>query len=364
MIVLLRSTDGCPDSRLQKYVDVLSRNNIPYNTVCWDRDCKLVDNDKQIYYHKKSRYSLGWKNIIGLLGFNFFILKWLINNRKKIKAIHACDFDTIMPALLFKLFFRTVLIYDIFDWYVDSRNLSIFKYFILLLEWINLKFADVTIICEEERKKQLCTIPRRCLVLPNIPNLPNFSHRQSLSTDTLKESIHLSYVGILSKNRGLERVLHYVSDNPSRYSLTIAGFGELENIVKEYSKKYENIIYCGTVEYAKGLEIMDNSDLIMAVYELSVPNHIYAAPNKYYEGLFLGKPILTTKGTFVGTKTEKGETGFTVEDSYISLSTLLDKITLKDINSAGQKAKILWSNKYSTYVDYFMNDYYIPLANS
>ena len=363
MIVLLRSTDGCPDSRLQKYVDILECHGVEYSTVCWDRNCKMKDCDKNVYYHKKGQYSLGWKNICGLIGFNLFIFKWLIKNRKKIKTIHACDFDTILPAMLFKLLFRCAVIYDIFDWYVDSRNLSILKYFVLLLEWGNLKLADVTLICEEERKKQLCTSPRKCWILPNIPNLVQFKQQNFVAESHNWDIIRLSYVGILSCNRGIENILNFVSKHQFKYSLSIAGFGELEGMVKEYAERFENIVFHGAVEYSKGLDIMCNSDLIMAIYELSIPNHIYAAPNKYYEGLFLGKPILTTKGTLVGNKTEMNDTGFVIEDSYDALSLLLDNLTKKEIVLVGKKAEKLWLSKYSAYVDKFMDNYYLPFIN-
>lgn len=360
MIVLLRSTDGCPDSRLEKYVDTLESHNIEYCTVCWDRNCKLSDSGKNVYYHRKSQYSLGWKNICGLVGFNLFIFKWLWKNRKNIRTIHACDFDTVLPAMLFKLLFHCIVIYDIFDWYVDSRNLSILKYVVLLLEWGNLKLADVTLICEEERKKQLCTLPRKCWVLPNIPNLIQFKREDFVVNKYDSTIIRISYVGILSRNRGLENVLKFVSEHPFTYTLSIAGFGELESLVDEYAKRFENIIFYGAVKYSKGLEIMYNSDIIMAIYELSVPNHLYAAPNKYYEGLFLGKPILTTKGTLVGNKTEDNGTGFVIEDSFEALVSLLNRLTKKEIASLGEVAESLWTTKYSTYVNDFMNNYYLP----
>ena len=38
MIVFLRSTDGNPDSRLQKYIDAVIEKKIDFLTLCWDRN--------------------------------------------------------------------------------------------------------------------------------------------------------------------------------------------------------------------------------------------------------------------------------------------------------------------------------------
>lgn len=358
MIVLLRSTDGNPDSRLQKYIDFIERATLPYCTICWDRDNRFQNNEKHIYYQKRALYGSGWKNIKGLLGFNLFLFRWLLSHRKDIHIIHACDFDTILPAILMGLLFHKKVIYDIFDWYADSRNLGFLQYFVLLLERINLKCADVTIICEEERIKQLCCAPKCLWVLPNIPNL----NQIDIGTDLLNGNdsiIRLSYVGILSRSRGLEKILKYLAGN-TRYSLDIAGFGELKNLVEKYADSCNNIIYHGTVPYSEGLKIMKKSDLILALYETNIPNHIYAAPNKYYEGLFLGIPILTTKGTLVGEKTEKLETGFAIGEDYNDICAFFDQLSINRINVLGYNAKKYWRSIYADYVSRFMQEKYLP----
>ena len=71
-------------------------------------------------------------------------------------------------------------------------------------------------------------------------------------------------------------------------NLLIAGFGDdrIERRCIEMSAR-ENIKYFGTVSYEQGLHISYNSDIIYAMYCKTNPNHIYAAPNKYYEAMLL-----------------------------------------------------------------------------
>ena len=359
MVIFLRSTDGNPDSRLQKYLDCLSINNISYLVLCWDRFLKFEDNKNFTYFHKKAEYGSGMKNIGKLILFNLFLFKQLYKRRKTYNVIHACDFDTILPAIFMKLICRKKVIYDIFDWFVDSRELHnpFIKRIILQFEKYSLKKADITIICEEERRKQLCIQPKTLWVLPNIPY---FSCNIESINKSINKPINISYVGVLTRHRGLEKILEIVSQNPHSLTLEIAGFGELEKLIIQYKKKYSNITFHGSVPYEKGLAIMNQSDLILAIYETDIPNHIYAAPNKYYEGLFLGIPILTTQKTFVGEKTEKYKTGFSVGESFAELNTFFDSISIDEIRLRGENANHLWKDSYSNFVVQFMTHKYIP----
>lgn len=365
MIIFLRSTDAHPDSRLQKYTDYLTRQSLSFRVFCWDRNGKFKDTSEYTYYKRHANYGGGLKNSWGLIGFNLFLIKQLFRCRKSYQIIHACDFDTILPALLMKMFCRKIVVYDIFDWFVDSRNFhnAFLRWIILQLEKFALKRSEVTIICEEERKKQLCYQPIQLWVLPNIPN---FSiPLVSTSNDFIHDKIRLSYVGVFASHRGLEKVIEIMREFSDLLELNIAGFGELEPIIVAADKELSNIHYYGSVPYEKGLEIMKESDLILALYEKTIPNHIYAAPNKYYEGLFLGKPILTTEGTYVGIKTENYKTGFAIGEKKDDLEAFfsIPKLGIQ-LKERGSNAAKLWIDKYRDFVNVFFETKYFPFLIS
>lgn len=355
MVALLRSTDGEPDSRFEKYVDFLEEKKVPYITICWDRRCNKQATDKKFYYKRPSEYGARYGNIAGLLGFNRYILKTLWNNRKKYKVIHACDFDTIIPAIIARIFWGKKVIYDIFDWYVDSRSIKgLFKWIVYAQEFINIKLSEAVIICEEERRAQIIYNPKQLWILPNIPNF-----KTKLPQVPKNEKMTIGYVGILTSGRGLENLINYCKVN-NNINLKIGGFGTLEPMLLD-ADKFDNITYFGSVPYIKALEILNSADIVYAMYQKINKNHILAAPNKYYEGLYLGKPIITTAGTIVGDKTQKYNTGFVIEESYEDLTKLLSSLNYSDIVEMGQNAKNLWDGKYSSYVAEFLNNTYLPL---
>lgn len=352
-IVLLRSTDGDPDSRFQKYTWFLEKKKIPFWAFCWDRNCKKQDAEQYIYYHKEARYGMRSGNLKKLLGFNFFILRQLIKRRKDISIIHAADFDTVLPAVFMHLLFRKHIIYDIYDWYVDSRGIKnkLVQSVVRFLEFISIKSADYVIICESERQKQILYTPKHLWILPNIPNFPPRVNRPVQNKD-----ITIAYVGILGYERGIENLIKLCQENPL-IQLNIAGFGPLADCVKEATSK-SNITYYGSVSYEQAITIMESADLIYAVYETSNHNHILAAPNKYYEGLYLGRPIITTKGTLVGKKTTQFNTGYVIGESYDDLSECIHQVSLDDMEVKSSNARKIWNEKYVSYVDDFLTNHY------
>ena len=89
--------------------------------------------------------------------------------------------------------------------------------------------------------------------------------------------------------------------------------------------------YFGKVSYTDGLRIMYNADLIYAMYSKINPNHIYAAPNKYYEAMFVGKPVITTEGIIVGDKITKKNYGVAIGERFLDLQNLIISLEKNDL---------------------------------
>lgn len=358
MIALLRSTDGQPDSRFEKYVDFLNDEGIQNITLCWDRFGVKNETTNRYYYKKESKYGLRFGNVSNLLGFNRFLLKELIRHRKEYKVVHAADFDTILPAIIMKVFFRKKVIYDIYDWYIDSRGLfkSKLRYLIQVLEYVNIKLSDMVIICEDEREPQIMFKSRN---LKTLPNIPNFKGRKPVLDAKADHRLKIAYVGILGSGRGLTNLIKLAGDNPE-IDVEVAGFGPLEKEFVEADKRLQNLTFHGRMDYADALDMMAKADMIYAMYERVNPNQILAAPNKYYEGLYLGRPIVTTVGTLVGAKTLKFNTGYAVDENYESLQNLIDSTDSADLQNKAENARKLWNGKYRTYVADFLSKEYLP----
>lgn len=335
-VIILRSQDIFSDSRVLRYEAWYKKNQITYRIIGWDRQGKNLRRENTEYYDGIAGFQQGAKGILGRIKWNWFLLCYLFSHRHDYKIIHACDFDTVMPSLFMKVFGKKV-VFDIFDWFSDEVKTG--KWYIdkpiNFMEKLSVKLADLVIICEKGRLQQMEVIPDKYIVVPNIPEgADDLAFPSESSIDCHDDfSIAIAYIGGLVEHRGLRELVNVISRHPN-IRLNIAGFGD-EDIIKyitDMSKKVANIYYYGKIPYGEALSIMKQSELLYAMYYKTNPNHLYAAPNKFYEALFLAKPIITTTGTLVGDKVESIKSGYVIDEGEKALSSLVDNFINKGVS--------------------------------
>lgn len=372
-IIVIRSNPVNPDSRVEKEVNALLKANHKVEIIGWDRNAKYAKKKSVIKFETgqaniyrfgiPSSYGGGMKrNLKGLMIFQLNILIWLVKNRKNYDVIHACDFDTAFMAKKIAKLFNKKLVYDIFDYYIDSFNVpSFLKKIVEKEDWKIINFADSTIICSEKRMEQIKgASPKKVSVIHNTPQkIPDIFNVK----DDLTNKIKLVYVGILGEGRLIKEIIDVVKSN-SQYELHIGGFGELENYIKEQSIYYENILFYGKLPYHKTLQLEAKSDIMLAIYDPNIANHHYAAPNKFYEALMLGKPLIMVRGTGMSEIVSEFNIGELMDFNSKSFKESLDKLISRkrEWDEMSNKMKLMYENKYNwTEMEYRLINLYDEL---
>lgn len=367
-VVLLRSNQIVGDSRVEKYLTFFKQKCIDYHVYGWDRDGFNIEANNTTFFKKKVGYMVGGiKAAYYRLYWFVFIVKSLVKEDKRPRFIHACDLDTAFPAAIYKSLFNKdcYLLFDAFDWVSADgavKNSPILKKPIALMERFALKHTNKLLICEEERKEQVPNCDKYDYdVLPNIPMITErmediYTIDKQCSFDN--DKITFSYVGYFGDNRFLDELLKLAEDNVINLLMAGAGNKELEDKCHKLENR-KNFKYFGRVPYSRSLNIMYNSDIIYAMYCKVVNNHYYAAPNKFYEPMALGKALLTTKGIIIGDKVEKLGFGYTTNENYNELLNLVKSMKIDDVKKRGEIAKELWNSTYSNYTRNFLEKKYM-----
>lgn len=354
-IVFLRCSTVNEDVRLRKYLIACENEGIEYSAFTWDRLNKNNFVKNEIPFKHYSPYGLRWKNFGSKISWQLFLIWNLLKKRTEFDVVHACDFDTMIPALLYRLFSGGVVIYDIYDCFSSSASkLSFLQWIIRKVDLFLLKQADLIILADCKRIKQM-ELPEsyrnKILIIENVPQT-DFSEYIDKKLDLSK--ILLSYVGVFDHHRGIENILKLVEKNP-RLTLDIAGEGALKSDVVEASKRCARIKYWGFVNYSDGLKLMQRSNFILGMYYKSNPEHYFAAPNKYFESLLLRVPLITTKGTLLGDKVSTFNTGYVLGETLDDLNEFFDEMIEngerfhEDYKVRESNCKALWQDKYINY---------------
>ncbi len=377
-VVMIRSNPIRPYPRLEKMANAIRKMGNEVLVLAWDRVANyppkketLTLKDSKVRIIRvgiKGEFSGGFKkNAVGLIKFERFLYFWLKKHREEYDIIHAYDFDCGYVAAKISKKYGKKLVYDIADYYVDSHNLkgSFIGNIIERKEIAVINGADVTIICSEKRKKQICASkPKRLVVIHNTPDISMEFDVEEKVIQSSSEKYKLVYVGVLGRNRFIDKIAEVVGERED-CEFHIGGFGGgLEPLFEAYASKYKNVFFYGRIPYEQTIALEKECDALCAIYDPSVPNHVYAAPNKFYEALALGKPLLMARGTGMSEVVQEYGLGVVMDYSKEALSEAISSLikTRDKASEIGQRAKELYVRQYSwTEMEKRINSLYLEL---
>ena len=283
------------DPAINKVAKALSENGYDVKLLVWDRSGnKNTENIDGYTIHR-----FGFKAPHDKLSIVFYLPIWWSYElffllRQKNEIIHVCDLDTLIPAIIAKKLKKTKLYYTIYDFCADNlpnKFPNTLRDFVTFLEIVGIKFSDVLFLVDECRLQQVKKAKIKSLVyIYNTP--PDYFKTRLTNYSTTGEELRIFYAGLLHKSRGLEYILRAIRD-VNNVKLVVAGTGPNKHLFENSFPDAENKIqYIGQISYKDVIEKTIESDLLFAFYDPTVPNNKYASPNKLFEAMMCGKPIL------------------------------------------------------------------------
>lgn len=363
-ICFIRSDKGYLDSRVGKEMYALSAEHEVF-LLGWNRDlsAKEVIHEKHRIHDKEfdfylipepAAYGAGMKHMVApMKRFWKRAYKFLRANVDKFDAIHVVNFDTARPAFKIAKKFGKKIVYDIFDYYSDSYVApDSVKKVIRSTENKFISRADMTIICSEERKAQIAeSHPKKLIIVENSPEDCEIKDDFIIDSASVPGRPKIAYTGMLVFDRFLRETCE-VMMNRTDVEWHVAGYGVLRPFIEESAAKYENIFYYGPLPYEDILALEKKCDIMTALQNPSVPNNKYSAPNKFYEALLLGKPLIMVKNGSLYNEILNNDLGEVIDVSNGNvkeeINDALDRILAKqnEWKDMGSRARSLYDTKY------------------
>ena len=311
-VAYIRSDDVYYDSRATKEIRALLDAGFRVALLGWERTGRAEEKCREIFreygeisfrfYPQPMPNGIGIRNAGKLLGW----FRWVAAQLKslpQVDIIHACDLDGALGARRFRRKTGARMVYDIYDYYVDTHaNIpGPLRALVEKAEIGVIDRADLVIICTEERKEQIAKArPRRLIVVHNSPELPALPECGS--------EYDYVYCGNLGAERLCGEILRLYGDNAD-LRFYLAGLGTFAQEAEALARRYERLEFGGVLSYDRVLEAEAKSVCLSAVYDPSWRNHRLCAPNKFYEALALGKPLIVCRGTGIDRIVEENRVG-------------------------------------------------------
>ena len=359
-VALLRSNPVQPDPPVEKMADALLEMGMQVDILAWDRSQKnnccnteqFPSGTAQVTrFGIPAAYGARWATLFSFLHFEWNLLTWLMRNRKNYDIIHAFDLDTGFVAWLSSKLYHKKLVFHVLDSYADTHFFSdsIIKRMVHKTEMALINSAEATLICTEERKAQIQdSMPQRLEIIHNTPNCSSENETDRLELRASTAEVKIAYVGTQCRGRGIEELISAVAQDP-RFELHIGGYGPLDDMIRSAAQQCSRIHFYGKLPYAQTLSLEEQCDLMVALYDPTLPNHRYCSPNKLYEALMLGKPLLMCENTGWDQLLQDEKIGCLIPYSQEGITYGLNKLyEVKDQWPAMSEAgKRLYQQRYS-----------------
>ena len=370
-VVITRSNPVAPDPRVEKTSRVLHGKGYRVSIVAWDRSGQLVERESLEDIHIQrlpiiAEYGRGLANLIPLVRWQVELLRWLWTHRDEYKVIHACDFDTVLPAIVMLWLKNKKVVYDVFDFYADMLRATPewIKRLVRKVDLWAMGRVDGVVLVDHCRLEQIQgSHPKSLAVVYNTPEDIADELAESTRFDKPESQLHIVFVGLLQVERGLFELLDVLEKHPE-WSLDIAGFGGDQRQIVERAKERKNVRIFGRMAYQDALALNQTADVLFAMYDPSILNHRYASPNKLFEAMMLGKPIVVARGTGMDRIVASEGCGIVVpygEHSSLeqALMELANQPDLREtLGSAARQAyeeKYGWRHQKSTILKFYAN---------
>jgi len=134
-------------------------------------------------------------------------------------------------------------------------------------------------------------IPKHIAVIMNAPqDISPFLKRYPLSKSKNHNEFTIVYTGAISRDRGLLLLKNAIKDIDN-VRLVLAG-RVVDNTIEKLLPD-PKIHYIGLVPYEKAIELESRGDVIAILYDPAQPINRVANPNKLFEAMMVGVPVIT-----------------------------------------------------------------------
>ncbi len=199
--------------------------------------------------------------------------------------------------------------------------------------------------------------PREVEVIRNSPPLSEHSMIENSDVVSYRQlfgipedDIVFLYQGALEEGRGVRIILDAFALGVEGRHVVFMGFGSLEDEIRERAEALANVHFHLPVPTVEVLQYTLGADVGIAFLDRSCLNHEYALPNKFFQYLHAGKPVMCTNLIEMGEIVKRYQVGWLVEPDADSIRDTVNRIErdqwVRFRSNVSEAVKVLnWQNE-------------------
>lgn len=287
-IAIVHGNDGS-DVRIGKMCRSLSRMGHDVHFIGWDR---RPDTEKEVDLGRATPHIIVHKTRFGRASvagqFHFFghIARTLAKLRPQ--TVQCVNEDVALLVLPFRDLFYQRLVCDVFDSLVErhsDRALPVVWVLRIVSELVR-SGADRLIATDAARFERFGRYRGKCVIVENVPEDPGGELSRGFPSGAAK----IYVAGTLHENRGLRQIIE-VAQRVENLEIVSAGW-LYDDYASHVFAGHPKVSFKGIVTARQSLRLAAQCDAVLAFYAPTSVNNLYASPNKIYDAMSVGRPVI------------------------------------------------------------------------
>jgi glycosyltransferase involved in cell wall biosynthesis len=304
-VLMLLTNKYDPDPRVRQEALALIGMGCRVRIMAWDRDLKSPPSEcmegveiERVFL--PSRHGRGTAQLFfyAWLYLKMFWRGWLTS----FDVVHCHDLDTLPLGFLLGKLKRKPIVYDAHESFPDMLQGSVnprVRSCLVHLENFLIRRIDLLITVGEKLRKHFDDRgARHSVVVGNWKRPEDFSRTEEQNLDVRRRlgipasALLVVCITQLLKDRKIAELLQAVDQCPQVH-LIIGGKGILRNFVEGAAAANPRIVFVDYVSPERIAEYTCAADVVYYGFDPNNPNARYSAPNKLFEALSAGRPLIT-----------------------------------------------------------------------
>lgn len=294
-VCILSSVHSAFDTRVfHKEAKTLVKSGYKVTLICQHRKSETINGIEIIALHKPSN------RFFRMFGTTWELFR--LANKEKADVYHFHDPELIIVAILLKMLTKGKLIYDVHedvpldiltkDWIGNPKIRKAASYLFDKFEKFSCKFIDIIVVVTPSIAKKFP--PGKTILVRNMPDVSTMEKIRN--QDVNKINFSAIYAGGLTRIRGIKEIIQAIgSIENNKIDLLLLGEWESKDFEKECKslKEWNRVKFFGFVPFLEMNKYLLKADVGLLCF-LPEPNNVNAMPNKMFEYMITGLPVVAS----------------------------------------------------------------------
>jgi glycosyltransferase involved in cell wall biosynthesis len=277
------------------------------------------------------------------------LLEWMVRIAckflsKPVVCVNCHSLSVLILGVFFKIVRQAKVIYDTHELETETlMTTGARRSLAKLLEKGLIRHAHATVVVNDS----IAEWYRREYGMANVHTVKNIPDTRMMDLSAPYElknrfaipadEILYIYNGILAEGRGVNLLLKIFSRLAPSPHIVFMGFGPLEAEIKSYCQRYENIHFHHAVKPHEVIAYTRTADIGVSLFEDVSLSYRYSLPNKMFEYILGGLPILVSDLPEMARLVDEYECGWKVAVDEKAIMAAILRITTGEIQLKREK---------------------------